>query len=35
MGDYVKKSMSSDWTRFRDLKVRACLPSPGPPGDAH
>jgi hypothetical protein len=25
MGDYVKKSMSSDWTRFRDLKVRALL----------
>jgi hypothetical protein len=25
MGDYVKKSMSSDWTRFRDLKARACF----------
>jgi len=25
MEDYVKKSMSSGWTRFRDLKVRACF----------
>jgi hypothetical protein len=25
MGDYVKKSMSSDGTRFRGLKVRACF----------
>jgi len=25
MKDYVKKSMSSGWTRFRDLKVRACF----------
>jgi len=25
MGVYVKKSMSSDWTRFRGLKVRACF----------
>ena len=25
MRDYVKKSMSSDWTRFRDLKVRVCF----------
>ena len=25
MGDYVKKSMSSDWTQFRGLKVRACF----------
>jgi hypothetical protein len=25
MGVYVKKSMSSDWTRFRDLKARACF----------
>jgi hypothetical protein len=25
MGVYVKKSMSSGWTRFRDLKARACF----------
>ena len=25
MEDYVKKSMSSGWTRFRDLKVRVCF----------
>jgi hypothetical protein len=25
MGDYVKKSMSSDWTRFRVRKVRVCF----------
>ena len=24
MGVYVKKSMSSGWTLFRDLKVGAC-----------
>jgi len=25
MGDYVKKSMSSDWTQFRGFKARASL----------
>jgi len=25
MGYHVKKSMSSGWSRFRDLKVRACF----------
>jgi hypothetical protein len=25
MTDYVKKSMSSGWPHFRDLKARACL----------